>query len=126
MTSLTSESNTWVSWIISCSCKPESFDEISNLALKMTQYFKTNEPDTTNFEISVNADHDQIHVHERYLTSSQALSHMKAFGDLFGAEFMSLLTPKQVVVYGYPNPELSAALDALSPIKMTNFRGFTR
>ena len=90
MTLISSDSNTWVSWTITCSCKPDSFEQISALAAKMTEYFQSNEPDTTNFEFSVNAAHDEIHVHERYLNSSQALLHMKAFGELFGSDFMSL------------------------------------
>ena len=126
MTLISSDSNTWVSWIITCSCKSDSFEQISALAAKMTEYFQSNEPHTTNFEFSVNAAHDEIHVHERYLNSAQALLHMKAFGDLFGSDFMSLLTPVKVVAYGFPTDELSAALDALSPVKMNTFQGFTR
>jgi hypothetical protein len=126
MTLISSDSNTWVSWTITCSCKSDSFEQISALAAKMTEYFQSNEPDTTNFEFSVNAAHDEIHVHERYLNSAQALLHMKAFGDLFGSDFMSLLTPVKVVAYGFPTDELSAALDALSPVKMNTFQGFTR
>ena len=126
MSTISSSTSTWVSWIITCSCKPESFDQISALAVKMTEYFQSNESDTVNFEFSVSAAHDEIHVHERYLNSAQALLHMKAFGDLFGSDFMSLLTPVKVVAYGFPTDELSAALEALSPVKMNTFQGFTR
>ena len=97
-----SQSNTWVSWTIICSCKPDSFDQISALAAKMTEHFQSNEPDTTNFEFSVNSAHDEVHVYERYTNSAQALLHMKAFGDLFGADFMGLLTPVKVIAYGFP------------------------
>ena len=126
MTSVSSNTNTWVSWIITCSCKPESFDQISTLADKMSEHFQSNEPDTLNFELSINSTHDEVHVHERYLNSAQALVHMKSFGDLFGSDFMSLLTPVKVVSYGFPTEELSSALEGLSPIKMTAFQGFTR
>ena len=121
-----SQSNTWVSWTIICSCKPDSFDQISALAAKMTEHFQSNEPDTTNFEFSVNSAHDEVHVYERYTNSAQALLHMKAFGDLFGADFMGLLTPVKVVAYDFPTDELSQALTALSPVKMTSFQGFCR
>ena len=126
MSSTISNSSTWVSWIITCSCKPDSFDKISALSKKMSEHFESNEPDTLNFELSVNAAHDEIHVHERYSNSTQALAHMKTFGDMFGSEFMSLLTPVKVVAYGFPTQELSTALEALSPVKMNTFQGFTR
>ena len=90
----------------------------------MTEYFVSNEPDTTNFEFSVNAAHDEVHVYERYANSAQALLHMKAFGDLFGSDFMSLLTPVKVVSYGFPSATLSNALKELSPVQMTTFQGF--
>ena len=121
-----SQSNTWVSWTIICSCKPDSFDQISALAAKMTEHFQSNEPDTTNFEFSVNSAHDEVHVYERYTNSAQALLHMKAVGELFGSDFMALLTPVKVVAYGFPTDELSQALTALSPVKMTSFQGFCR
>ena len=126
MTLISPVSNTWVSWTITCSCKPDSFAEISDLATKMTSFFQSNEPDTTNFELSINSAHDQVHVYERYSNSSQALLHMKAFGEMFGPDFMALLTPVKVVAYGFPTDELSTALSALSPVKMTSFQGFFR
>ena len=126
MTLISPVSNTWVSWTITCSCKPDSFEEISDLATKMTGYFQSNEPDTTNFELSINSAHDEIHVFERYSNSAQALLHMKAFGEMFGPDFMALLTPVKVVSYGFPTDELSSALSALSPVKMTSFQGFFR
>ena len=58
----------------------------------MTEYFQANEPDTTNFEFSVNSAHDEVHVYERYSNSAQALLHMKDFVDLFGSDFLGLLT----------------------------------
>lgn len=126
MALISSDSSTWVSWTITCSCKPDSFAQVSALATKMTEYFQSNEPDTTNFEFSVNAAQDEVHVYERYANSAQALLHMKAFGDLFGSDFMSLLTPVKVVAYGFPSDELSNALSALSPVKMSSFQGFYR
>lgn len=126
MSLISSQSNTWVSWTITCSCNPDSFDQILALAAKMTEYFLTNESDTTNFEFSINSAHDEVHVYERYTNSDQALLHMKAFGDLFGPDFMALLTPIRVVAYGFPTDELSTALSALSPVKMTSFQGFFR
>ena len=47
-------------------------------------------------------------------------------GDLFGSDFMGLLTPVKVVAYGFPTDELSQALTALSPVKMSSFQGFCR
>ena len=126
MTLISSDSNTWVSWTITCSCNPDSFSEITALAAKMTEYFQSNEPDTTNFEFSASAAHDEVHVYERYSNSAQALLHMKAFGDMFGSDFMGLLTPVKVVAYGFRSDELSSALSALSPVKMTSFQGFYR
>ena len=126
MTLISPDSNTWVSWTITCSCKPDSFSEITALAAKMTEYFQSNEPDTTNFEFSVSAAHDEVHVYERYSNSAQALLHMKAFGDMFGSDFMGLLTPVKVVAYGFPSDDLSDALSALSPVRMCSFQGFNR
>ena len=126
MTLISLDSNAWVSWTITCSCEPDSFAQICDLATKMTAYFLSNEPDTTNFEFSINSVHDEVHVYERYSSSAQALLHMKAFGELFGSDFMALLTPVKVVAYGFPTDELSTALSALSPVKMTSFQGFCR
>lgn len=119
-------SPTWASWIITCKCSVSDFDQVVALAGEMAAYFESNEPNTTHFEWSVNADHDCVHIHERYADSAQALAHMSAFGDRFGGRFMGLLQPQSVVVYGFPNAELSEALKGLSPQTLSTFAGFAR
>jgi len=116
----------WVSWIISCECSSSDFDEISNLAEEMSNYFRANEADTTHFEWSATEDRNQIHIHERYANSAQAMSHMQAFGEHFGSRFMALLKPVSVIVYGFPNDELTSELRQLSPKFTTTFAGFNR
>ena len=118
--------STWASWTITCECQPSDFEKIGELAAEMTDFFLANEPLTTHFEWSANADRNQIHIHERYADSSQAMSHMAAFGEQFGARFMALLKPVSVVAYGYPSSELRTALEGLSPTFMENFSGFQR
>jgi len=118
--------STWVSWMISCECQPSGFDDISALAAEMSEFFQSNEPDTTHFEWSVTDDRTRVDIHERYANSAQALTHMAAFGERFGSRFMALLKPASVVVYGFPTPELQAALEGLSPLRTETFAGFHR
>ncbi|MFY8149782.1 MAG: hypothetical protein ACOVNL_11295 [Prochlorococcaceae cyanobacterium] len=117
---------TWASWLITCKCQPEDYDKIVTLAAEMSAHFEANEPRTTHFEWSVSDDHSQVHIHERYADSEQALAHMGTFGEKFGERFMSLLTPQAVVVYGHPSSALSSALEGLSPVHMIPFEGFAR
>ena len=119
-------SNSWVSWLITCECQPSDYGSIAALAGEMSDFFQTNEPDTTHFEWSTTESQDQVHIHERYANSAQALAHMTAFGEKFGSRFMSLLKPTSVVVYGFPTPELKTALAGLSPKFTQNFAGFHR
>ena len=116
----------WVSWMITCECQPSSFDDISALAAEMSDFFQANEPSTTHFEWSVTGDRTRVDIHERYANSDQALTHMAAFGENFGSRFMALLKPTSVVVYGFPTPELQAALAGLSPLFTETFAGFQR
>jgi len=113
--------STWVGWMISCECQPSGFDDISALAAEMSEFFQSNEPDTTHFEWSVTDDRTRVDIHERYANSAQALTHMAAFGERFGSRFMVLLKPASVVVYGFPTPELQAALEGLSPLRTETF-----
>lgn len=119
-------SPTWASWIIACKCSSSDFDQVASLASEMAAYFQENEPSTTHFEWSVNVERDCVHIHERYADSAQALAHMSAFGERFGSRFMGLLQPQSVVVYGFPNAELSQALQGLTPQTLETFAGFAR
>lgn len=119
-------SNTWVSWLITCECQPANYQSIAALAAEMSNFFQANEPETTHFEWSSTEDQDQVHIHERYANSAQALAHMAAFGENFGSQFMSLLKPTSVIVYGFPTPELKTALAGLSPKFTVTFAGFQR
>ena len=117
---------TWVAWLIACDCQPSDADAIARLAAEMSDYFSAHEPNTTHFEWSVNAGRSQVHVHERYANSEQALAHMAAFGERFGSRFMALLKPVSVTVYGNPSPALRAGLEAMSPTHMASIAGFSR
>jgi hypothetical protein len=92
----------------------------------MTAYFQEHEPRTTHFEWSITDDHSQVHIHERYADSDQAMSHMSFFQENYGKAFSELLNPQAVVVYGHPSPELANALQALKPMVMTTLQGFSR
>lgn len=119
-------SPTWVSWLITCACKPSDAAAIVDLAKEMTDYVFTNEPTTTHFEWSITNDKTCIYLHERYADSSQAMAHIAAFGERFGSRFMNLLKPSAVVVFGHPNRDLKKQLEGLSPQFTEIVAGFQR
>lgn len=120
------KSSTWVGWLIICECQPSDFEDVMSLAATMTEFVSVNEPETTHFEWSCSPDHLSVHLYERYSNSTQALAHMTAFAEQFGAKFMSLLKPTSVIVYGFPTAELKSQLEALSPQFTECFAGFHR
>ena len=119
-------SDQWVSWIIEASVKPESLESISSLMNEMSEDFLANEPNTLNFEWSIDSTSTLLHLHERYGNSDTAINHMKTFGAKYGERFMSLISPQRVVVYGHPSESLSNDLQALSPVRLSHLGGFTR
>jgi quinol monooxygenase YgiN len=119
-------SGQWVSWIIEASIMPENLDSILILVNEMSHDFMENEPQTVNFEWSIDSTQTLLHLHERYEDSATALGHVKSFRSNYGDRFISLITPLRVVVYGHPSEPLSNELQPLSPVVLNCLGGFTR
>jgi quinol monooxygenase YgiN len=119
-------SGQWVSWIIEASVKPENLDAISSLMHEMSNDFMSNERQTLNFEWSIDSTQTVLHLHERYEDSATALGHFKSVRSKYGEQFVSLISPFRVVVYGYPSESLSKELQILRPIVLNCLGGFTR
>lgn len=117
---------TWVSWIITCECQASDSPAIAELAAEMTRFFAENEPFTTHFEWSISPEKNSVYLHERYSDSAQALAHVSSFGENYGAQFMALLKPSSVVVFGFPSSELKQQLEGFSPLFTEYFEGFQR
>ena len=71
---------------------------------------------------AVIAAHDEIHVHECFSSSSP----YEGLRRVVWLRFYESSTPVKVVAYGFLIDELSAALEALSLVKINTFQGFTR
>ena len=119
-------SGQWVSWIIEASVKPENLVAISSLMHEMSNDFMSNERQTLNFEWSIDSTQTLLHLHERYEDSATALVHFKSVRSKYGEQFVTLISPFRVVVYGHPSESLSNELQPLKPIVLNCLGGFTR
>ena len=83
-------------------------------------------PGTLEYEYAVGDDQKTVDIFERYTNSRAAVDHVANFGQNFSKEFMPLVKPLRVVLYGMPTGELKKTLADFHPIYMTPFDGFTK
>lgn len=116
---------TQVYWNLELEVRPEQAEAFRTLMGEMVANTQANEPNTLNYEWSVNADGTVCHIFERYADSAAVMTHMKGFGR-FADRFFAAVKPLRFHVYGAPSDEVKGALAALSPRYFGLAAGFHR
>lgn len=114
-----------ISWHVELMVKPGQLDDFRTLTSEMVEFAK-GEPGVLVYERYISEDGQSVHVYERYTGSAAAVMHLRAFKDIFGARFSSMVERKRFMVYGVPSAELKEILDGFGPIYLSLFAGFSR
>jgi quinol monooxygenase YgiN len=115
-----------VFWTFELTVSPERLAEVKALLETMVSSIKSSEPETLNYEWSIDTAHTTIHVYERYRGSSAAVSHLASFRAKFADRLFQIVKRGRVVVYGSPDTQLKSALASLNPVYMSPLGGFHR
>jgi quinol monooxygenase YgiN len=115
-----------VYWVLELAINPGRFEDLKSLMAEMVEVTQRQEPGALNYEWAISDDRRVCHLHERYLDSAAAMSHIQSFGTNFAARFMDVLKPTRCVVHGAPNAQVKGALAPFSPVYMAPFGGFRR
>lgn len=118
--------NEHVSWLLELDVHPGKAGELRTLMREMVAATEANEPGTLDYEWSVSGDDSSCHIFERYADSAAAMIHARTFGSRFAERFLQVVSPTRLVLYGSPSPELAAALEGFSPVRMKSIGGFSR
>jgi quinol monooxygenase YgiN len=103
---------------------PERFSEFQTLVAQIVSA-TSKEPDTLTYEYVVNADHNAVHIVERYRTPG-VLPHIEKTFAPFAEKFLSLVKIEKLFVYGETTPAIRAKLDGFGAIYLTPFDGLNR
>jgi quinol monooxygenase YgiN len=115
-----------VYWVLELQVQPGREKDLKALMEEMVVATQADEPGTLNFEWSTSPDGKLCHLHERYVDSAAAMTHVAAFGERYAARFLEALKPVRFVVYGAPTQEVKDALAGFQPVYMQPARGFRR
>jgi hypothetical protein len=78
------------------------------------------------YERFISEDSQIVHVFERYVDSTAAVTHLIAFKVLYGKRFAQMAERKRFTVFGMPTLELKEILDPLGATYSGPFAGFSR
>lgn len=115
-----------VFWIFELAVKKGQSENLTNLMEEMVTATQQNEPKTIGYEWTVNDDHTQCHIHERYADSDAALKHLATFVDKFAGRLMEKGSATRFTVYGNPNDDVKKALAGFGAVYMPTIGGFLR
>lgn len=118
--------NNNVSWIFELTLTEGTPDDLKKLMPELVESTEKNEPGTLAYEWTLNEDNTICHIHERYLDSDSALTHLKTFTEKFAARLMALGNSTAFVVYGNPSSDLKEALKGFGGTYMSPIGGFAR
>ena len=114
-----------VYWLLELNIKPGQMGNFKTLVDEMVSSIKE-ESGTLNYEWALSSDQSTCHIYERYADSAAAMVHLGNFGAKFADQFMAVLEPTRLVVFGNPDDTVKGALEAFSPIYMSPVAGFAR
>lgn len=114
-----------ISWQVELAVKPGELDNFRALTRDMVAFAKS-EPGVLVYERFVSQDGMTVYVYERFADSASAVSHLMAFGQMFGERFSNMVERQWFRVYGTPSDELRDILDSLGAIYCRLFDGFSR
>ncbi|MFL1011008.1 putative quinol monooxygenase [Flavisericum labens] len=117
--------NTQVFWNLELSIKHGKLEALKALIDGMILATKANEPDTINYEWSINLENSECHIFERYTNSDAVRTHLGNF-QAYAERFFDCLDVQRFHVYGNPDSELISALAGLGAVHLKLFDGFSR
>lgn len=118
--------NKQVFWIFELAVKEGQFGNLTKLMEEMVATTKQNEPHTIGYEWTINDDHTQCHIHERYADSDATIKHLATFVDKYAGRLMEIGNATRFIVYGNPNDDVKKALDGFGAVYMPTIGGFLR
>lgn len=117
--------NSQVFWNLELTIKQGKLEELKTLINEMTLATKANEPDTINYEWSIDLENSECHIFERYTNSDAVRTHLGNF-QAYAERFFDCLDIQRFQVYGNPDSELIASLAGLGARHIKLFDGFSR
>lgn len=114
-----------ISWHVELQVKPGQLDALRALTSEMVESTKS-EHSALIYERYISDDCQIIHVFERYADPNAAVSHLTAFGTMYGERFSRMVDRKRFTVFGTPTDELKEILDPLGATYATALAGFSR
>ena len=118
--------NSQVFWTFGFAINEGQFEDFKILMEEMIAATEINEPGTICYEWTISNDNTQCHIHERYIDSYAAISHLKTFVDKYADRLMGLGKATHFIVYGNPNSEAKAMLDGFGAVYLSSIGGFHR
>ncbi len=115
-----------VGWVLDLELQAGKEEEFRQLMEEMVAATEANEPGALAYEWFLDESGKMCTIYERYSDSAAVMVHMTTFGEKYAQRFLSVLMPKQMVVFGSPNDEVRQALAALGPLYMSKAAGFSR
>lgn len=115
-----------VYWVLTGDVADGKLDDFKALVHKIVAGVARHEPGALEYEYNVSADGKSVQIFERYSNSAAVVTHIDNLGKSYLKEFLALLKPTALVVYGHPDESAKKAIAGLNPVYLTPFDGFTR
>lgn len=118
--------NNEVSWILTSrlvTTQPKAFED---LMVEMAKAVQQTQGGTTAYVWYLSEDGHSSEIFASFENSDAAISHMTWFSNTYVKQFMEMLNPTGMTVYGKPTQELRNTLASLSPRYLQTVGGFAR
>jgi quinol monooxygenase YgiN len=109
-----------ISWRVELVIKPGRLESFRALTGEMVESARR-ELGILSYQRFVSEDGKTVHVYERYVDSTAALTHLEIFAKEFAEPFQNMAERKCFVVFGCPTAELKTALDGYGAIYFEPF-----
>ncbi len=115
-----------VYWVLTGDVADGKLDDFKALVHKIVAAVAKSEPGALEYEYNVSADGKSVQIFERYRNSAAVVTHIDNLAKTHLKEFLALLKPTSLIVYGHPDDAAKKAIGGLNPVYLTPFDGFTR
>ena len=115
-----------IEWVLEMDFIGDDRDAMSALIREMSAATKADEPGALVYEYYATDDGTTVTVVERYADSAAAMVHLGNFGEKFAERFLSIFSPRRLVVYGPASEELRGALAGMGAEHLGYLTGFNR
>lgn len=114
-----------ISWHVELQVKPGQLDAFRALSSDMVESTK-GEVGALIYERFIGDDSRSVHVFERYINSTAAVTHLTRFAKMYSERFANTVDRKRFTVFGTPTRELKEILDPLGATYVARIAGFSR